>query len=226
MRKPRVLLVDDKKPMLELLATILASYDVTTARDAPRAALALLAPQPFELAFIDVRLPGADGHELLKVVKTASPSTEVVMITAFATVADAVAGMKEGAFDYLTKPFDPDDVSLAAARALEHRRQKVREAAGRLEEGGAGGCREGDLCLSMSYREAAEAGRDRASRVYLIALMREFNGKVVPAAERAGMERESLHRLLRRYRIRSLDFKDDQPGAPAAGARDWDSRDG
>ena len=216
MTKARILVVDDKEPMVELIATILERYDVTTAADGSRGALALLAPRPFEAALLDVRLPGADGLELLEVVKTASPATEVVMITAYATVPDAVAAMKKGAFDYVEKPFDPDDVSLVVARALECRRQKLSEAARRLEESGGG---TGDITASMSYREAAEAGRDRASRAYLVALMREFDGKVMPAAERAGMERESLHRLLRRYRIRTQDFRGANPGpAEFAGA--------
>ncbi len=59
----------------------------------------------------------------------------------------------------------------------------------------------------MPYRDAVDIARDRISRDYLVALMREFGGNVTRAAERAGMERESLHRLLRRYGIRSEDFK-------------------
>jgi two-component system response regulator HydG len=59
----------------------------------------------------------------------------------------------------------------------------------------------------LTYREAVELARDRASREYLIALMREFGGSVTAAAERAGMERESLHRLLKRYGLRSNEFK-------------------
>jgi DNA-binding NtrC family response regulator len=59
----------------------------------------------------------------------------------------------------------------------------------------------------LTYREAVELARDRASREYLIALMREFGGSVTQAAERAGMERESLHRLLKRYGLRSNEFK-------------------
>jgi DNA-binding NtrC family response regulator len=212
MRKPRILVVDDKEPMLELLTTILASYDVTTAADGTRGGLALLGPHSFDVALIDVRLPGADGHELLEVVKTASPSTEVVMMSAYATVSDAVAGMKEGAFDYLEKPFDPDDVNLVVARALERRRQRLCEAERRIEEDPSPGRGAGALCAAMSFREAAEAGRDRASRAYLVALMKEFDGKVTPAAERAGLERESLHRLLRRYRIRTQDFRGAPPG--------------
>jgi DNA-binding NtrC family response regulator len=59
----------------------------------------------------------------------------------------------------------------------------------------------------LSYREVVDLARDRASREYLIALMQELGGNVTEAARRAGMERESLHRLLKRYEVRSEDFK-------------------
>ena len=62
----------------------------------------------------------------------------------------------------------------------------------------------------MPYRDAVAEARDRVSREYLLALMSEFDGNVTRAAERAGVERESLHRLLRRYGLRSDDFK--KPG--------------
>jgi transcriptional regulator of acetoin/glycerol metabolism len=59
----------------------------------------------------------------------------------------------------------------------------------------------------LSYREVVDLARDRVSREYLITLMRELGGNVTEAARRAGMERESLHRLLRRYGVRSEDYK-------------------
>jgi DNA-binding NtrC family response regulator len=59
----------------------------------------------------------------------------------------------------------------------------------------------------VPYREAVDSARDAVSREYLVALMQEFGGNVTHAAERAGMERESLHRLLKRYGVRSEDFK-------------------
>ena len=59
----------------------------------------------------------------------------------------------------------------------------------------------------MPYKDAVAGARDRVSRDYLVALMTEFGGNVTRAAERAGVERESLHRLLRKYGLRSEDFK-------------------
>jgi two-component system, NtrC family, response regulator AtoC len=64
-----------------------------------------------------------------------------------------------------------------------------------------------EVLAGMPYREAVNVARDRVSRDYLVALMREFGGNVTRAAERAGVERESLHRLLKRYGIRSDDYK-------------------
>ena len=73
--------------------------------------------------------------------------------------------------------------------------------------GGPGGALPPELLAKMQYRDAVDQARDRVSREYLSALLQEFEGNVTRAAERAGMERESLHRLLKRYGVRSDDFK-------------------
>jgi two-component system response regulator AtoC len=129
MTRARVLVVDDKENIQKLLARILGeTYDVTTASDGSRA-IALLAAQHFDAIVTDLRMPGADGFEVLRAAKARAPETEVVMMTAYATVPDAVEAMKQGAFDYLAKPFDPDDAALVVARALERRRLRERSAA-------------------------------------------------------------------------------------------------
>jgi two-component system response regulator AtoC len=125
--RAKVLVVDDKENIQKLLARILGeTYEVTTASDGNRA-IALLAAQHFDAIVTDLRMPGADGFEVLSAAKARSPETEVVMMTAYATVPDAVEAMKRGAFDYLAKPFDPDDAALVVARALE--RKRLREQA-------------------------------------------------------------------------------------------------
>ncbi|HSM94139.1 MAG TPA: sigma-54 dependent transcriptional regulator [Anaeromyxobacteraceae bacterium] len=127
MDRPRVLVVDDKENIRKLLARILGeTFDVTTADDGNRA-ISLIAAQRFDAIVTDLRMPGADGFEVLRVARARSPETEVVMMTAYATVPDAVEAMKQGAFDYLAKPFDPDDAALVVARALE--RKRLREQA-------------------------------------------------------------------------------------------------
>jgi DNA-binding NtrC family response regulator len=120
--KARVLVADDKENMLKLFVKILADgYAVDTAADGARA-LSLVATRPYDVVVTDIRMPGADGFELLAAVKARAPATEVVMMTGYATVPDAVRAMKLGAFDYLEKPFDPDAALGVVARAAEHKR--------------------------------------------------------------------------------------------------------
>jgi DNA-binding NtrC family response regulator len=202
---PRILVADDKANVVDLVATILENYDVTRAADGAQA-IDLVSKQKFDVVLTDVRMPGADGFEVLQAVKRSTPATQVIVMTGFATVPDAVMAVKQGAYDYIEKPFDPDDVALAVARAVEHGRHTVTQADAREKPQSEDGA-PGKQTTAMPYREAVEAARDRASRDYLVALMREFGGCVTWAAERAGMERESLHRVLKRYGIHSEDFK-------------------
>ena len=122
MAPSRVLVVDDKPNMVTLLARVLGDgFEVETAPDGARA-LALVASRPWDVVLTDIRMPGADGFELLAAVKARAPATEVVLMTGYATVQDAVRAMKQGAFDYLEKPFDPDAALAVVTRAAEHKR--------------------------------------------------------------------------------------------------------
>jgi two-component system response regulator AtoC len=118
--------VDDKENMLKLFAKILAEgYALETAQDGERA-MSLVATRPYDVVVSDIRMPGADGFEVLAAVQARSPSTEVVLMTGYATVADAVRAMKAGAFDYLEKPFDPDAAAAVVARAAARKRERDR----------------------------------------------------------------------------------------------------
>ena len=120
--RPRVLLVDDKENVLNMLkATIAGSCDVTTAGDVQRE-LVLALNTDFDVVVSDIRMPGADGFTLLTKLKQARPDVEVVLMTAFGTVEKAVEAIKAGAYDYLVKPFEPDDALLTIERAAERRR--------------------------------------------------------------------------------------------------------
>jgi len=131
--RARVLVVDDKENMLKLFAKILGEgCQVTTAADGGRA-LSLIAEQEFDVVVTDVKMPGADGFAVLQAVKQRSPDTEVVMMTGYATVKDAVAAIKGGAYDYLQKPFDPDAAALVVDRACERKRLKEQAASLRKE---------------------------------------------------------------------------------------------
>jgi DNA-binding NtrC family response regulator len=124
--RPRILVVDDRRNILTLFARILSeSADVTTESDGARA-IALIASERFDVVVTDLRMPGADGFAVLKTAKAVAPDTEVIMMTAYATIADAVEAMKQGAYDYLQKPFEPDDAALVIARAVERKRLRER----------------------------------------------------------------------------------------------------
>ena len=137
MTRPRVLLVDDKESILQLLVRMLGdAYDLTLAADGTRA-LAAIAAAGFDVVLSDIRMPFADGLEVLRAVKARSPGTEVVLMTAFASVPRAVEAMQLGAFDYLQKPFDPDQVALVIARAVESRRLREQGLSARSLQHGA-----------------------------------------------------------------------------------------
>ena len=117
-----ILVVDDEQSMRELLEILLgkAGHEVTAASDAA-GALARLATTGFDLVVTDLRLGRASGLDILKAVKTSSPATEVVVVTAFATTETAIQAMKAGAYDYVLKPFKVEELKLVVEKALERR---------------------------------------------------------------------------------------------------------
>jgi two-component system, NtrC family, response regulator AlgB len=115
-----ILVVDDEKNIRTHLSTYLGSlgHRVETADEGIQA-LALLDRLAPDLVFSDVRMAGMDGMELLREVRRRRPEAVVVLMTAYATLAGAVEAMREGAYDYLVKPFSLDEVGLLVERVLE-----------------------------------------------------------------------------------------------------------
>ena len=118
---PRILIVDDEPSILNVLGTLLKaqSHEVTPARSG-EVALALLKQQSFDLMISDIRMGSMDGMQLLQQVRREHPGLAVIMLTAFGTVETAVEAMKEGAFDYVTKPFKVDELLITVQRALQY----------------------------------------------------------------------------------------------------------
>ena len=116
----RLLIVDDEFSMRDSLAAWFQEdgHDVVAAESAEQA-LRTLDDHRFDVALLDIKMPGIDGVELLERVRVIDPSIRVIMITAYATVETAVRCLKHGAFDYITKPVDPDELTRLVARALE-----------------------------------------------------------------------------------------------------------
>ena len=114
-----ILVVDDEARLADVLAAALEDLGYrTVAVDSARAALMELEQARFDLVLTDLRLPVMDGRALLKEVRKRWPDVPVVVITAFAAVRDAVELVKEGAFDYIAKPFEMEDVAATIRRAL------------------------------------------------------------------------------------------------------------
>jgi two-component system response regulator HydG len=117
-----LLVVDDQASIREsmLITFRREGYEVLEAESGERA-LEILERRPFDLVITDLRMPGIDGIEVLKTVKEMAPDTEVVVMTAYGTIEGAVTAIKRGAYDYLTKPFQPEELTLLAERALERK---------------------------------------------------------------------------------------------------------
>ncbi|MFU8857902.1 MAG: sigma-54-dependent transcriptional regulator [Deferrisomatales bacterium] len=115
----KVLVVDDDASLRRIVEYNLAQegHAVATAASGDDA-LAALAKTRFDLVVTDIKMPGMDGMDLLRRVRAAAPDTQVIMITAFGTIEMAVEAMKAGAFEYITKPFNRDELKLAVAKAL------------------------------------------------------------------------------------------------------------
>lgn len=111
MNEFKVMLVDDEKDFLETLCKRLTKrkLDVTSANSG-REAIAKIQEFPVDVVVLDVRMPGMNGIETLKEIKRIKPSVEVIMLTAHADVQVAIEGMELGAFDYLMKPMEIDDL--------------------------------------------------------------------------------------------------------------------
>src|SRR5438067_752007 len=121
MARPVVLVVDDDPGVRESFRLILEDhYEVVDVPDGP-GALDVVRASAVDLVLLDIRLPGMDGIEVLERIKALDEGIEVILVTAVKTVRTAVAAMKLGAFDYLTKPFEEDELLTLSRRALERR---------------------------------------------------------------------------------------------------------
>jgi len=117
-----ILVVEDKESMRLMLKETLTSegFDVVVAKDGEEG-IEVAAKSRFDLMLIDLKLPKKDGLEVLRVVKSFDPFLVVILMTAYGTIETAVQAMKEGAYDFITKPFDTDHLIFLIRRALEER---------------------------------------------------------------------------------------------------------
>jgi len=121
--RPRILIIDDEEVVLDSCTLILEGMDcdLMTARTG-EAGLQLVREQPPDIVFVDLKMPGISGFDVLEGIRQHDPSIVAVVITGFATISSAVEAMKGGAYDFLPKPFTPDEFRLITQRGLEKRR--------------------------------------------------------------------------------------------------------
>src|SRR5512146_2013667 len=125
MSKGKLLIVDDELGVRDSLSKWFheEGYDVATAENASEA-LSKLAASRCDLALVDIKMRGTDGIELQRRMKEVDPELLVIIMTGYASVETAVAALKNGAYDYVTKPLDPDDISHQVQKALAHRQSE------------------------------------------------------------------------------------------------------
>jgi len=122
-QKPTALVVDDERNILNTIGICLESIGmIVTLCSKPQDVIHLLQQQSFDLAFVDLKMSPMDGVEVLTEIKQYSPATTVIIMTAHGSVDTAVIAIKKGAYDYLQKPFDFDELKLFTQKVLEHHR--------------------------------------------------------------------------------------------------------
>ena len=122
-KKANLLVVDDELIVRDSLDKWFREegYDVAVAESA-QDALTKMAAKRFDLALVDIKMPGTDGVELQRRMREVDPDMLVIIMTGYASVETAIAALKNGAYDYVSKPFDPDDIAHSVHNALSHKR--------------------------------------------------------------------------------------------------------
>lgn len=120
-KKIRILVVDDEAPMRECLRDWLLEdgHEVGLASSGPEA-IAMVKDGNWHAVLLDLKMPGMDGLQTLAELRLLAPNTDVLMMTAYATIQSAVQAMKTGAYDYLVKPFDPDELEVQIKKIVSH----------------------------------------------------------------------------------------------------------
>ncbi|MEQ8727473.1 MAG: sigma-54 dependent transcriptional regulator [Sandaracinaceae bacterium] len=133
--KPRVLVVDDKRNMVSLMKKVLRNDASVSGAVCGRDAIAALEAEEFDVVLCDLKMPDVHGVEVLRACRRLRPNAEFILMTAHASVDTAVDALRLGAYDYLTKPFDPEAARLVVLRALARAAAHLPEPSGAGESG-------------------------------------------------------------------------------------------
>ncbi|MBU0767938.1 MAG: response regulator, partial [Proteobacteria bacterium] len=119
--KPKILVVDDEKVIRNGCYEVLTqeNYEVILAENG-ELGLKMIEKAHFDVILLDLMMPGLSGFDVLSNVKALHPDTSIIVITGYATVENSIEAMKKGAFDFIPKPFSPDQLRVVVAKAIEH----------------------------------------------------------------------------------------------------------
>ena len=119
----RVLIIDDEDTIRDSMHQVLKKegYQVREAADG-KEGLSLFNQETFQVVFLDLKLPGLNGLRILGQMKEANPETPIIIITGYGSIESAVEAIKLGAFDYMVKPFSPEELRLVTKKAIESRK--------------------------------------------------------------------------------------------------------
>ena len=195
--KPRILVVDDEPVVRESIYDWFTQgdYPIEMAADGPEA-MQKLQESSWDILLTDVKMPGMDGLELQQKAKELDPDITVIVMTAYASVDSAMKAIKEGAYDYVTKPLDPDDLEQIIDRAAE-RRQLLREnleLKQRIEAGQGqteGSPRPGELSLA------------EVEKRHIQDVLAQVSGDLAKAAKVLQIDEATLDGMLRKHGLAS-----------------------
>ncbi|MFN3466652.1 MAG: sigma-54-dependent transcriptional regulator, partial [Candidatus Brocadiales bacterium] len=122
MNRPNLLVVDDEPDMVKGLAIVLREVGEVITAPTAEEALECIKKSPVDVLVTDVRMPGIGGISLLEKVKEFRPKIEVIVLTAYGSIESAIDAMKKGAYHYVTKPFNNDELLIVVQRALQDKR--------------------------------------------------------------------------------------------------------
>ncbi|MHB8862219.1 MAG: sigma-54-dependent transcriptional regulator [Pirellulaceae bacterium] len=126
MKNATILVVDDEDIVCQSCALLLSEqgHEISTTQD-PQQGLLMARERPFDLILVDLKMPNLDGMSFLRTIKDLQADTEVIVMTGFAEITSAVEAIKLGAFDYIPKPFNPDQLVIATEKALKSREMRA-----------------------------------------------------------------------------------------------------
>jgi DNA-binding NtrC family response regulator len=209
--KPRILVVDDEPVVRESLHAWFTEggYAVDVAASAAEA-LQMLQSSSWDILVSDIKMPGMDGLELQQEVKKIAPKMTIIIMTAYASMDTAVQAIKEGAYDYVTKPLDPDDLEQIINRAAERQqllrenielKERVQAVGGKADE-----IPPQDLPPTPPADLSPPEGLSLAEveKQHIQNVLEQMSGNLTKAAQALQIDETSLQERMRRYGLEPL----------------------